>query len=222
MSDLHESIVTLFKIHYPNVDHLTLDRNILVEMIEKMLAADSEKFGDEIESDKVIDENYQQAHELIPNMLVQPELIYSKGRLNDVPVNILFDSGCQVSSTFMSVIQDANLEYLVDKKARTYCKGVNGVSVTCGTLWFTKLELEISTDNFVSLPIKLSVCKDEEEDVTEEDIEEDKEDDIGEDEVFGTTPDILLGLDFMETYGAIMDFNKKQIILKNGVIINMK
>jgi hypothetical protein len=219
MSDLHESIVTLFKIHYPNVDHLTLDRDVLVTMIEKMLAADNEKFGDEIESDKVIDENYQQAHELIPNMLVQPELIYSKGRLNKVPVNILFDSGCQVSSTFMSVIQDANLEYLVDKKARTYCKGVNGVSITYGTLWFTKLELEISTDNFVSLPIKLSVCKDE-EDVTEEDNEEEQDD--NDDEVFGTTPDILLGLDFMETYGAIMDFNKKQIILKNGVIINMK
>ena len=121
----------------------------------------------------------------------------------------------------MSVIQDANLEYLVDKKARTYCKGVNGVSVTYGTLWFTKLELEISTDNFVSLPIKLSVCKDEEEDVTEEDNEEEQYDN-DDDEVFGTTPDILLGLDFMETYGAIMDFNKKQIILKNGITINMK
>ena len=219
MSDLHESIVTLFKIHYPNVDHLTLDKDVLVTMIEDMLAADSAKFGDIIETDEVIDENYKQAHDLIPDMLIQPDLIYTKGKLNGNPVNILFDSGCQVSSTFMSVIQDANLEYLVDKKARTYCKGVNGISVTCGTLWFTKLELEISTDVFVSLPVKLSVCKDEDTDDNKEEIMDDDDED---NEVFGTTPDILLGLDFMENYGAIMDFNKKIIILKNGVTINMK
>ena len=49
---------------------------------------DNEK-EDAFES-KVIEQNYLMANEIIPEMFVSNDLIYLKGRLNKIDVNILF------------------------------------------------------------------------------------------------------------------------------------
>ena len=219
MADLDESIITLFKIHYPDIDPFILEKDILVNMIENMFAIDNEKFAKEIMADNLIDDNYERANDLIPEMLVQSDLIYLKGRLNGLPVNILFDSGCQVSTTFKSIIQKTELEYLVDKKAKTYCAGVSGIVETFGTLWFTELEIEVKTDEFISTPIKLSICDDDDKKK-----QIDENDEIDENEKFikkeGKSPDILLGIDFMKAYKVIINFNKNTIIFNNDIVIN--
>ncbi len=218
MIKIHESIITLFKIHYPDVNPYNLDKDLLVDMIQNMMEADKEKFAEEIKSDELIDDNYEQAHELIPEMLIQSDLIYLNGKLNGLPVNILFDSGCQVSTSFKSIIQKAELEHLVDKKARTYCSGVTGITETFGTLWFTELELEVSPDKFISIPIKLSICNDDEKN--------NKINEICEKEKIckknSKTTDVLFGIDFMKAYKALVDFNKKTITLNNDIIIHYK
>ena len=226
MSELDISIVTIFKQYYPFIDHTTLDNNILAMLIENMFKMEKDKYSlsdsddedndlvsDNEESDNedmIIEENYSKANELIPDMIESGDLINARGKLNDIPVNILFDSGCQTSTSFTSIIKKANLEHLVDKKAITYCNNIDGVTNTCGMIWLTELELEINEDNYITVPIKLSIL-DDSKNIKQED----------SDNEFDTTNkiDILLGTDFMKSNNVTINFNKKIITLNEHEII---
>ncbi len=211
MSDLDISIVNLFKQYYPSIDHTTLDNGILAILIENMFEVEKSKYSDldtesDTESDSdstpdpVIEENYAVANQLIPNQIDSGDMICVQGRINRVPVNVLFDSGCQTSTTFVSTVNKTGLEHLVDKKSRTYCNGINGVTKTYGMIWCTQLELKSNpeSDNYTSVPIKLSVLADAKT--------EDEPNQV----------DILIGTDFMKATNTIMNFSKKTIEL-NGL-----
>ena len=238
MSELDISIVTIFKKYYPIIDHTTLDNNILATLIENMFSIERSKYSedssdleDDLEDDSVessnssdsdeesnpiIEENYSKANELIPEMIESGDLICVRGRLNQIPVNILFDSGCQTSGTFTSVIKKANLENLVDKKARTYCTGINGPTKTFGMIWFTELEFETEnlTDNYIKFPIKLSILDDS------KNKKQEKSDSDSDYEFVNKNPiDILIGTDFMKSTNVMINFNKKIITLNDVEII---
>jgi hypothetical protein len=232
MSELDISIVIIFKQYYPFIDHTTLDNNILAMLIENMFLMEKDKYSlsdsdeeyneenndlvsDNEESDNedmVVEENYSKANELIPDMIESGDLINVRGKLNDIPVNILFDSGCQTSTSFTSIIKKANLEHLIDKKAITYCNNIDGVTNTCGMIWLTELELEINEDNYITVPIKLSIL-DDSKNIKQED----------SDDEFDTTNkiDILLGTDFMKSNNVTIK-NKKKIITLNEHKITYK
>ena len=198
MSELDISIITIFKQYYPNIDHTTIERNTLATMIDEMFEIEKSKYSDsdtESEPDPVIEENYLKATELIPEMIESGDVVSIKGRLNNVDVNILFDSGCQTSSTFSSIIDKANLIDIIDKKAKTYCMSMTGKTETCGMIWITDLELQTS-ENYISVPIKLSILEDPE-------IESNNK------------IDILLGTDFMKTHNVIINFSKKLITIND-------
>lgn len=200
MSELDISIITIFKQYYPNIDHTTIERNILANMIDEMFEIEKSKYSDsdseqDQEPDPVIEENYSKATELIPEMIESGDVVSIKGKLNNVDVNILFDSGCQTSSTFRSIIDKANLSNIVDKKAKTYCMSMTGKTETYGMIWCTELELEMS-GKYISVPIKLSILEDPE---TES----------------NNKIDILIGTDFMKTHNVIINFSKKIIIIND-------
>ncbi len=212
MSELDISIVNLFKQYYPKVDHTLLDNNVLAILIESMFEIEKTKYSDtdsninsdtdsEIELNPIIEENYIVATKLIPNQIESGDIICVKGRINQVSLNILFDSGCQTSTVFESVVKKIGLEYLVDTNAKTYCNGINGITKTCGMVWCTQLELKINTesDNYISVPIKLSVIPDTKNhtNITT---------DLNHESV-----DILIGTDFMKASACIINFSKKTI-----------
>jgi hypothetical protein len=225
MSELDISIVTIFKQYYPFIDHTTLDNNILAMLIENMFLMEKDKYSlsdsdeeyneenndsESDDEDMVVEENYSKANELIPDMIESGDLINIRGKLNNIPVNILFDSGCQTSTSFTSIIKKANLEYLIDKKAITYCNNIDGVTNTCGMIWLTELELEINKDNYITVPIKLSIL-DDSKNIKQEDL----------DDEFDITNkiDILLGTDFMKSNNVIINFNKQIITLNEHEIM---
>lgn len=227
MSELDISIVTIFKQYYPFIDHTTLDNNILAMLIENMFLMEKDKYSlsdsdeeynkeindsdcDSVSDDEVVEENYSKANELIPDMIESGDLINVRGKLNDIPVNILFDSGCQTSTSFTSIIKKANLEYLIDKKAITYCNNIDGVTNTYGMIWLTELELEINEDNYITVPIKLSIL-DDSKNIKQED----------SDDEFDITNkiDILLGTDFMKSNNVTINFNKQIITLNEHEIM---
>lgn len=221
MSELDKSIISIFKKYYPNVDHKTIEADILANMIDHMFEiekakySDSESDSDSVNSDSIIEENYSKATKLIPKMIESGDLISIKGRLNNIDVKILFDSGCQTSSTFSSIIAKANLENIVDKKARTYCMGINGRTETCGMIWCTNIELEIDkvSGNYISVPIKLSIL---------DDIKNNEDNNIDMETEFNNKIDILIGTDFMKTHNVIINFSKKIIIVNDDKIIYVK
>jgi len=204
MSELDISIITIFKQYYPNIDHTTIERNTLANMIDEMFEIEKSKYSDsesdsDQEPDPVVEENYSKATELIPEMIESGDVVSIKGKLNNVDVNILFDSGCQTSSTFSSIVARANLENIIDKKAKTYCMSMTGKTETLGMIWCTELELE----NYISVPIKLSILEDPKDPETES----------------NNKIDILIGTDFMKTHNVIINFSKKKIMI-NDVEIN--
>ncbi len=244
MTDLDISIIKLFNQYYPNIDHTVLDKNILVTLIENMFEFEKSKYSDldtdtdsdqesetdNVISDPIIDENYNIANQIIPEMIESGDMISIKGRLNQVPVNILFDSGCQTSTTFRSVIKKANLESIIDKTARTYCNGINGVTKTFGMIWCTELELELETNintntntknkskgkaktkakTSITVPIKLSILDDNK---NKRKLEADYENEDNDEENKKT--DILIGTDFMKASNVIINFSKKIITLND-------
>jgi hypothetical protein len=242
MSELDISIVTIFKQYYPNIDHTTLDNNVLATLIENMFSIERSKYSEDSEDSKdsddleddssdsdeesnpIIEENYSKANELIPGMIESGDLVSVRGRLNQIPVNILFDSGCQTSGTFTSVIKKVNLEHLVDKKARTYCTGINGPTKTFGMIWFTELEFETEnlTENYISFPIKLSILDDSKNKNKKQEKSDSKSDSNSDSEyefVSKNPIDILVGTDFMKSTYVMINFNKKIITLNDVEII---
>jgi len=217
MSELDISIINIFKQYYPNVDHTTIEADTLANMIDEMFEiektkySDSESDSESVNSDPEIEENYSKATELIPEMIESGDIVTIKGRLNNIDVTILFDSGCQTSSTFSSIVEKANLEHIVDKKAKTYCMGINGRTDTIGMIWCTELELETEEEsgNYLRVPIKLSIL---------DDIKNKEDEDLAMETESNNKIDILLGTDFMKTHNVIINFSKKLVIINDVVI----
>ena len=214
MSELDISIINIFKQYYPNVDHTTVEANTLANMIDEMFEIEKSKYSDSesdtesVNSDPIIEENYSNATELIPEMIESGDVVSIKGRLNNIDVTILFDSGCQTSSTFSSIVEKANLEYIVDKKAKTYCMGINGRTDTIGMIWCTEIELETEevSGNYLSVPIKLSIL---------DDIKNKEDEDLDMETESNNKIDILIGTDFMKTHNVIINFSKKLVIIND-------
>ena len=230
---IHPSIIFIFHKHYPELNPSEIDKDLFVDMMTNILAIEQAKIDKEEEEEedsddkesfesKAIEQNYLMANETIPEMFVSNDLIYLKGRLNKTDINILLDSGCQTSTAFKSSTDRANLDYIIDKKACTICQGVGGLTKTYGMLWFTELEIETEPGKFVTIPIKLSIVDNTNKNDLEEELDNIK---LDQDELIELVEqkgklDLLLGIDFMKAFKAIVNFNKKTITLNDSILIN--
>ncbi len=226
-NQLHSSIIYLFNKHYPDLNPIEIDKELFVDMMTNIIALEQAKIDKQEEEQQfennIIKQNYLMANEIIPEMFVSNELIYLKGKLNKTDINILVDSGCQTSTVFKTTTDKANLEYIIDKKSTTICHGVGGLTKTYGMLWFTELEIETEPNKFVTIPIKLSVVDDTKKNELEKELDNFK---LAEDEYIEQNEssekklDLLLGIDFMKSYKAVINFNKKTITLNDSIVIN--
>ena len=239
---IHPSIIFIFHKHYPELNPSEIDKDLFVDMMTNILAIEQEKIDKEEDNEtededdkdkdkddedesfesKEIEQNYLMANETIPEMFVSNDLIYLKGRLNKTDINILLDSGCQTSTAFKSSTDRANLDYIIDKKACTICQGVGGLTKTYGMLWFTELEIETEPGKFVTIPIKLSIVDNTIKNNLDDELNNIK---LDQDELIELVEqkgklDILLGIDFMKAFKAIVNFNKKTITLNDSILIN--
>jgi hypothetical protein len=177
--------------------------------------SDSDDEGSNFMVSELIQENFLLANELIPEMAMVPtELIYLKGKLNGLPINIILDSGAQSSVTFKSIVDKAGLDYLVDKKSTHYTIGVNDIKMNYGVIWYIDLELEISDNQYASIPITLDINDDTNLKTKEKELDIKKT---------SLKPiDMLLGINFLKAYKGIVNFNKRTITLNDSIIINYK
>ncbi len=206
------------KNHEDNDDDLELDTvpNILREI--------SEIVG----NDPMIKESYYKAIELIPEMLVSNSLIYLTGRLYGKKINILFDSGAADCTIFKSVTDELNLDNIIDKNHKHNMIGIEGTTVSYGTLWYLDLELEVEDESiddntinthYVSLPIMCTVADDTHYTSTKK---KTKPDNKNKEKIltaknlkFG----LLLGINFMKLYKTQIDFSKRKIVINDNFAI---
>ena len=67
-------------------------------------------------------------------MLLPTNLIYLKGKINNVPVKIIFDSGATVNCINKSKILEAGLDYLVDKSYKINMAGIQSNKKSYGMI----------------------------------------------------------------------------------------
>jgi len=130
------------------------------------------------------------AYNLIPEMLIQPNLPTINGYINDNKIEIIIDTGSSSSHIFTSTIKRLNLLDQVDINEQHDMYG-NGISKSKGRLWYQEIELN---SNYI--PVSFIVI----------------------DDIINNC-DVILGNNFLQLYDALLDYNKKLLILNNNIKI---
>ena len=138
-------------------------------------------------------------------MLLPTNLIYLNGKINGVPIKILFDTGASSNCIFKSKIIEAGLDDVVDKHDKAKIQGINSNKETYGKIWYTEIELYLNFEKKENLTaiigLNLMVIDDEKSDKNL------------------NTFDIILGLNFMKSYRTNIDFMTNTITLNNTIKI---
>lgn len=189
-----------------------------------------------ITSNQIIKQNILMADEIIPEMSIPANLIYLKGKLNGTPLKIMVDTGAESCVIFNSVIEKCGIEYLVDKSTQVMVQGAHGLKPTIGTLWYLEIDLDIGDKNYVTIPITTEVIDDSETIQANKIINEhlkkfnglltkkDSHVDSRIDSHINSRIDshgfeIILGMTFLKSYKANIDFKKMTITLNDNIKI---
>jgi hypothetical protein len=196
------------------------------KIINNIIDANKNNFNKEI-----IKQNILMADEIIPEMTIPTNLIYLKGKLNGIKTNIMIDTGASSCVIFKSVVDKCGLDYLLDSSTSVMVQGAHGTKPTLGTIWFTEIEIEIDFDKWVSIPISIEVIDDSETIKTNEIIKEHHKQInkiIGSNDLDNTKDDnteetrgfeIILGMTFLKSYRANIDFSTMTITLNKNIKI---
>jgi hypothetical protein len=186
---------------------------------------------------ELIKQNILMSDEIIPEMSVPTDLIYLKGKLNGYPLKIMVDTGASSCVIFKSVIDKCGIEYLIDTSTSVLVQGAHGMKPTIGTLWYVEIELGVGEKNYISIPITAEIIDDSETIRANKIIEEHllkindlvkindsvKKNDCGvtnnksDNKSHGF--DIILGMTFLKSYRANIDFFTMSISLNNNIKI---
>lgn len=227
-------------------------QNIMNEKYKKTCETQQKQTNIHQEQKNIINNNILMADELIPEMSIPTNLIYLKGRLNGNPINIMIDTGASSCFTYSSTIIKCGLENLIDKRATIMVEGAHGVKPTLGSIWFLEVELDISNgqeEQYVSIPITVGVnddseiikAKDEVNDKIEKKIKKIKENKETSDKYKSYDTDLLekefekmkndcqkkkmdliLGINFLKSYRANIDFGTMTMTLNKSIQIKFK
>ena len=202
-------IIKSFNVYYPDLNFENLEEDLKKDIIESIIGksvnnlslVQSENLTEPFE--ELIEKNYYLADKYIPEMLLPTNLIYLSGKINNVPIKILFDTGASSNCIFKSKIIEAELDYIVDKKAKMQIQGIHSNKETYGKIWYTEIELDLNLEKkeTVMMGLNLMVIDDEKFDKN------------------SNTFDIILGLHFMKSYKTNIDFTTNTITLNNTIKI---
>jgi len=132
------------------------------------------------------DAAYEMAMTNIPEMFCPTGMIILNGYINNKSLKILLDTGASTSIIFDSVVKRLELSELVDHRVKTELHGI-GTETSSGKIWYTELQL-----NNIYFPISLTVSNNTIEKF-----------------------DMILGINFLQSYNAQIDFKNKKIKLND-------
>jgi hypothetical protein len=182
-----------------------------------------------------VKDNVEMAEMLIPEMEFTQSLIHLKGKINNVPITFMVDTGASMCVTHEYVIEKCCLHHLVDTKEIKYITGAHSTEPTLGKIWCVEIELEVMLDDnsvsFISIPISIDVSHDIITHYTKES-EKMKKMKKAMMNILDNHPrasenqdnhnihmphDVILGQTFLRSYRANIDFGSRVITL-NGEI----
>lgn len=167
--------------------------NNIVESIKKIVKT----------QDNIIDDNLDIANKNIPVMLLHSSPIFLNGKINNIPVKILFHTGATINCIHRSKMFEVGLDNFVDKRGKLQISGLNYCTEeTNGQIWYTEIaldlnikEIEQSSTTTAIIGLTLMVIDDNPSDT------------------HLNLYDIILGTNFMKSYGANINFMTNIITL---------
>lgn len=195
-TELDENTLIINKLLMDDINENTTDIEDIyredIEDIEDTADTDIYREDTEITNNNLLHTaSYEMALNNIPEMLVPINMIILNGEINNCPVKILVDTGASTSIIFKNAIDRLNLNDLIDTEQISELQGI-GKEQSLGQIWYIELKLN---DNIY--PISL----------------------IGSPNLI-TDFDMILGLNFLQSYKALLDFNNKALILNDQYKIN--
>ena len=142
--------------------------------------------SNDLEQNILCNELYDLATSHIPEMLFHSSLIILNGKINSNNIRILLDTGASSCVIFNKTINKLNLSEYIDDRDKIMIRGI-GEEKSVGRLWYIELEL----DNYI-LPISATILNSDIKDF-----------------------DMILGINFLQTYSANIDFATKTLKLNN-------
>jgi len=119
-------------------------------------------------------------------------LIYIYGFINNKRLKILIDTGATSSIIFNNTIEKLNINYLIDNNEQNILRGI-GDELSVGRLWCIKLNI-----NTYYYPISFIVSNNSILDY-----------------------DLILGIHFLKTNNAYIDFKNNKIVLNDIHVISL-
>jgi predicted aspartyl protease len=108
------------------------------------------------------------------------------GKINNVPVKILVDTGAQFSTIFNDTINKLDMKDMVDTRGSFTCRGF-GTTNSVGIVWIVELEI-----NGGMFPVKSTVL-----------------------DMKMLNFDMMIGMDFLTSYMARFDLASRKLTLNN-------
>lgn len=213
-------IKQMFSEKYPDLDINTINDDFLLNDIIFNIINNDSNTNSNIDcndsninsNDLVIKQNILLANEYIPEMLFPTNLIRFDGRINNIDVNILLDTGASGCVIYKSIVDKCNLNNIIDKNSYVMVEGVSSIEQTIGTIWYLEIELKIPDKNYVTIPIIVNVIDDSKiikESTNNINYSKDK-------------IQLILGMTFLKSYRANIDFYSMILTLNNSIKIKFK
>ena len=174
---------------------------------------DYEDYEDYEDNFQEIKNNIIMAQKIIPEMLYPQSLININGKIGKYDCNILIDTGANTCIVFKSFLDSCGLNFIIDKNNKIKMEGLHSMEQSYGTLWFTEIKLKIKKKKYLDIPISAEII---------DDYYLKKKIILNKDK-FRMNPrfQIILGMNFLKKYKAIIDLNTMQIILNNKIKIKI-
>lgn len=212
-----------FQNSYPDKNPYILDYDVL----NNLNINQDDKINNKINNK--LNQNIIMGNEIIPEMQIETDLIYLNGKINGNQIRILLDTGASSCVIFKSLIDKYNLDYLVDKENIAMVQGPNQINKTYGKIWFLDIELEISKNNYISVPIAVNII-DDYEIIQQKKILKDYDQNLSNSITNNILEynyyddklhefELILGMGFLKSYKANIDFNLMNITLNNNIKI---
>ncbi len=135
---------------------------------------------DKYDHDKRIENNYLEAYNHIPESLCTINMLYFKGTINNVLLNIFVDTGAQMTIMSRKTAKKCQLEHLIDTRYEGEARGVGTQKIT-GKIHLAELLID---DQGLVLPCSFTIL--------------DKQD-----------IDVIFGLDMLLSHGIILNLKNK-------------
>lgn len=149
-----------------------------------------------MDTDNLIDNNLENALENIPQSFATVNMIYVKANINNVNVKMLVDSGAQKSIMPKKITTLCNLEHLIDKECGGEVSGICAKKNILGKIHMINLQLPVEGNNEKKVELAFGFT------ILDSGITLDDEE-----------INIIFGLDMLVSYGAILDFKKRKMII---------